>query len=75
LAKLKLLEKKYLSVRAFIQRFNLVAAHTSESLWISIQAERELQDENAVKELSLSLENGFPDSKETKLLKDFKIGS
>ena len=75
LAKLSLLNKKYLSVRAFLQRYENVAKHTSESLWLAIQAERKLKDKIAVAKFSIYLENEFPDSKEAQLLKESKIGS
>lgn len=75
LAKLSLQNKKYMSVRAFIQRYENVAKHTPESLWLAIQAERKLKDKTAVARFSIRLESGFPDSKEAQLLKESKIGS
>ncbi len=75
MAKLSLQDKKYLSVRAFIQRYRKVEKHTPESLWIAIQAEQKLKDETAVVKFSLRLEKEFPNSKEAQLLKELKIGS
>jgi len=75
LAKLSLQNKKYMSVRAFIQRYEKVTSHTPESLWIAIQAERKLKDNLAVTKFSLRLEKEFPESKEAQLLKESIIGS
>lgn len=58
---------KFLSARGYLQRFQEVAKHTPESLWLGIRIERELGDENAVASYGLLLKNNFPDSDETAL--------
>ncbi len=63
----------YLSARAYLQRYQQVARHTSKSLWLGIQIERELGDKNAVSSYILLLKNTFPDSSETTLLNESRI--
>ena len=72
MAKLSFQNKKYLSVRAFIQRYGMVAEHTPESLWLAIRAERKLKDKTAATKFSLRLEHGFPGSEEAQLLNESK---
>ena len=57
-----------LSARAFLQRYLKDAKHTAQSLWLGIQIERELGDENTVSSYALSLRNNLPQSKEAALL-------
>lgn len=59
--------EKYLSARGYLQRYQEVARHTPESLWLGIRIERELGDKNAVASYGLLLKNNFPDSEETAL--------
>ncbi len=61
---------EFLSARAYLQRFIEVSAHTASSLWLGIQAERELGDRNAVASYALLLKNSFPDSHEAQLLRE-----
>ncbi len=76
MAKISMLNKKYLNVRAYIQRYAEVAKHTSQSLWIAIQAERELKDNLAEIKYTSQLQEKFPDSKEAiMLLKPNKQGT
>lgn len=70
MAKISMSTKKYLNVRAYIQRYEDVAKHNPQSLWLAIQAEKKLKDRNAVARLEIFLRNNFPDSKEAKMLKD-----
>ena len=75
MAKLSFENKKYLSVRAYIQRFTQISRHTPQSLWLAIKAEKELKDQNEVTRLSIYLQNNFPESNEAKLLKEMASGS
>jgi type IV pilus assembly protein PilF len=59
----------YLSARAYIQRYQQVARHTPQSLWLGIQIEREMKDQDAVSSYALLLKNSFPDSEEALLLR------
>ncbi len=67
MARLSLADKKYLSARAYLQRYSEVARHSPESLWLGIQVERVLGDKNALASYGLSLRGNFPNSDETRL--------
>lgn len=73
MAKLKFEQKNYLSVRAYLQRFRMVQKSTSASLWLTILAENELNDKNAVASSVLKLQQLFPDSHEASLLEKSKF--
>lgn len=63
----------YISARAFLQRYGVVAPHSARSLWLGIQVERLLGDKNAVASYGLALKNNFPNSEEARLyLKSIK---
>ena len=68
MARLSFDKKKYLSVRAYIQRFAQAAKHTPQSLWLAIKAEKELKDQKEVVRLGIYLQNNFPESNEAILL-------
>lgn len=61
-----------LSSRAYLQRFLEQSKPTAASLWLGIQNERLLGDQNAVSSYSLMLKNNFPDSREVQLLRDLE---
>jgi len=63
----------YLSARGYLQRYLEISSHTAKSLWLGIQIENELGDNNALSSYKLLLRNKFPDSKETGLLKDSMV--
>jgi type IV pilus assembly protein PilF len=67
MAKIAFYEGKYMSTRAYLQRYLEVAPHTPETLWLGIRTERILGDQNAVASYGLLLKNNFPGSKEAKL--------
>lgn len=54
----------YMSARGYLQRYQQVAKHTPDSLWLGIRVERELGDKDAVASYGLLLKNNFPDSDE-----------
>ncbi len=58
----------HLSSRAYLQRYLEVAPHTAETLWLGIQTERQLGDQDAVASYELMLRGKFPDSDEMRLL-------
>lgn len=58
------------AARDFLNRYHRVAKHTSESLWLGVQIEQKLGDQNAVASYSMQLKGQFPDSNEVRLLKD-----
>jgi len=53
---------EYLSARAFLQRYEVTADHTEESLLAAFQIERELGDEQAATEYRRQLIQQFPHS-------------
>ncbi len=65
--------QNYLSARAYLQRYQEVALHTSKSLWLGIQIEQELGDKDAVSSYVLLLKNSFPDSEEATMLHESRI--
>jgi len=54
----------YMSARGYLQRYQQVAKHTPDSLWLGIRVERKLGDKDAVASYGLLLKNNFPDSDE-----------
>ncbi len=66
MAELAQAQARYLSVRAYLQRYQEVAKPTAASLWLGIRTERELGDQNAEASYSLMLKNSFPDSSEAR---------
>ena len=69
MADLSLQKENYLSGRAYIQRYTEVTKHTPRSLWLGIQIEQGLNNQNAVSSYALLLRNNFPDSREADLLR------
>ena len=59
-----------LAARGYLQRYQTVAKHTPQSLWLAIQTEQELGNKNAVASYKMLLRGSFPDSKEAKLLQE-----
>jgi len=73
MANLRARQNNYLSVRAYLQRFRSAQKHTAASLWLGIQAERELENQDAVASYSLELRQFFPDSYEAGLLEKSEL--
>jgi len=63
---------KYLSVRAYLQRFQQVAPHTAESLWLAIRTEYSLSDHQAWGNYAIKLKNAFPKSEQYVLLQEWE---
>lgn len=59
----------YLSARGYLQRYLEVGQQTARTLWLGIQIEKQMGDDNAVSSYALQLRNNFPDSQEAGLLK------
>ncbi len=64
MSRLSLQQANYLRARAYLQRFIAASRHTPETLWLGVQIERELGDEEAVASYSSQLRKDFPDSDE-----------
>ncbi len=59
---------RYLTARAYLQRYQELAPHTPQSLWLGVRVERELGDKNTASSYALLLKSNYPDSRETQLL-------
>lgn len=58
-------KEDYLRARAFLQRYESVAAPTSQTLWIGAQTERKLGDMQTARGYERRLRTEFPDAQET----------
>lgn len=72
MASLSVMNKNYLSGRAYLQRYAEVAPPSAQTLWLSIQVEKELGDKNAVSSHAMLLKDRFPDSDEVKKLHEME---
>ncbi|WP_126454097.1 type IV pilus biogenesis/stability protein PilW [Sulfuriflexus mobilis] len=70
MAKLNYESGRYLQARAYIQRFSSVSRPTPQSLWLGVRIERSLGDKGAAASYALTLRKQFPDSDETRLLRE-----
>ncbi len=70
MAKIRFKKGNYLSVQAYLQRFREVSYHSAESLWMGIQSEHELGQQDAVAGYVITLRSKFPDSEELKMLEE-----
>lgn len=61
-------QQKYLATRAYLQRLQAVAPLAPEFLWMGVQTEAALQDNDAVSSYTLLLKNQYPDADETQAL-------
>jgi type IV pilus assembly protein PilF len=68
MTKLKLENGEHLSARAYLQRYTAVAEPSAQTLWMGVQIERGLGDEDAASSYALVLKSKFPDSEEAHLL-------
>ena len=68
MAQISLDNQRFMSGRAYLQRYQAVAPNTAGSLWLGIQIETQLGDEEAVREYANQLSRHFPDSDELGLL-------
>ncbi|MCW9012938.1 MAG: type IV pilus biogenesis/stability protein PilW [Gammaproteobacteria bacterium] len=68
MGELGLKTKKYLTTRAFMQRYHSVARASATSLWYQAQAEKALGDQKYFLKFSRQLLKNFPDSPEAEKL-------
>jgi len=59
-------DQNYKNAKLYMDRYHLVAKPSAKSLWLSIRAELELNENENVDELSDLLQTNFPDSDEYK---------
>ena len=70
MADIEFRRQNYVKTDAYISRLGQVSRHSARSLWLGVQAARQIQDKNAIASYSLTLKNKFPDSKEAQLLEN-----
>jgi len=58
----------YIPAKGYLDRYLESNNHSAKSLWLGVQIERELGDQNAVSSYALLLRNQYSDSEEAKLL-------
>ena len=56
--------KKFLSARAYLQRYQEISPHNAKTLLLGIKIENELGDQDTASSYELLLKNSFPDSGE-----------
>lgn len=61
---------EYLQARGFLQRYQAIASHTPQSLWLGVNIERELRNPIAASDYARQLREQFPRAEETARLRD-----
>lgn len=59
-----------LQARAFLQRYEAIARHTPQSLWLGVRIERALDNAAAAADYARQLRNDFPRAEETARLRE-----
>ena len=70
MAQVSLADGRYLSARAYLQRYTEQAQHTAQSLWIGIQTEQQLGDRAQAAVYERLLKSKFPDSEQAHYMKE-----
>ena len=68
MAEINVMKENFVSARGYIQRYSEIAKHNAKSLWLGIQTEKALGDNDALSSYAILLKNNFPDSEEARLL-------
>ena len=68
MAELSIKTKKFMSARAYIQRYHAINKPSAESLWVQVQAERSLGAKKHYYKYARQLLDEFPDSKQAGLV-------
>jgi type IV pilus assembly protein PilF len=68
MAHLSFTQNHYLTAQNYLRRYEEVAKHTPETLWLGIRIERAMGDREAEAKYVLSLHKLFPDSQQAKWL-------
>ena len=74
MARVALERKRYMSGRAYLQRYQEVAKMNPQSLMLGIQVENNLGDKKSAIDYERQLRRNFPDSNETKKLMEAEYG-
>lgn len=72
MAIIKFEQGAFLSARAYLQRFQEVAEHNPESLWLAIRTEFALRDEKTAGHYALVLKENYPKSEQAILLLEWE---
>lgn len=56
--------KDYMGAKGYLERFGQAAKHNAESLWLGVQIERALGDEESAENYAMMLRGKYPDSAE-----------
>ena len=70
MAELSIKTKKFMSSRAYIQRYHAINKPSADSLWVQVQAERALGSKDHYHKYARQLLNEFPDSEQAGLVKE-----
>lgn len=68
MARLSFDQERYLSARAYLERYAAVAPHTADSLWLGVRTEKQLGDMDQMASYAMKLRARFPDSDQAKFL-------
>ncbi len=63
---------KFMSARGYLQRYEQVAPHSAESLWLGVRVEYALKDMSSSGRYGVLLKNNFPDSNQAKSLQEWE---
>jgi type IV pilus assembly protein PilF len=63
---------RFLSARAYLERFQQVAKHNPESLWLAVQTEFALRDHDASGKYAILLRKNFPKSEQAVMLLEWE---
>ena len=72
MALIKFEQGAFLSARAYLQRFQEVAEHNPESLWLAVRTEFALKDESTSGHYAILLRENFPKSEQAILLLEWE---
>jgi type IV pilus assembly protein PilF len=72
MALIKFEQGAFLSARAYLQRFQEVAKHNPESLWLAVRTEFALKDESTSGHYAILLRENFPKSEQAILLLEWE---
>jgi len=74
MAEISFARERFLSTRAYLERFAEVAKPTPESLWLGVRAERKLGNKQGAQQYAKLLQTNYPDSLQFKWLLDSEEG-
>ena len=72
MARISFDDGNFLSARGYLQRYEEVAKHTAESLWLGVRTENQLGDKDQMASYGLKLRARFPDSDQAKYLQSIE---